>query len=53
MTTSPPAISAVGLRKAFGGRTVLDGIDLRVPAGTPATGSPTGPGGGSASTLPA
>ncbi len=34
MTTSPPAISAVGLRKAFGGRTVLDGIDLRVPAGT-------------------
>ncbi|MFE7563187.1 ATP-binding cassette domain-containing protein [Kitasatospora sp. NPDC057500] len=28
------AISAVGLTKAFGGRTVLDGIDLRVPEGT-------------------
>ncbi|MER7704255.1 ATP-binding cassette domain-containing protein [Kitasatospora sp. NPDC097605] len=28
------AISAVGLTKAYGGRTVLDGIDLRVPEGT-------------------
>jgi ABC-2 type transport system ATP-binding protein len=34
---TPPhdiAISATGLRKAYGGTTVLDGIDLRVPAGT-------------------
>ncbi|MFD7291770.1 ATP-binding cassette domain-containing protein [Streptomyces sp. NPDC059897] len=33
---SPPplAIEARGLRKAFGGRTVLDGIDLAVPAGS-------------------
>ncbi|MTE21904.1 ATP-binding cassette domain-containing protein [Streptomyces sp. TRM43335] len=30
----PPAISAVGLRKSYGGKTVLDGIDLRVPAGS-------------------
>ncbi|WP_380279353.1 ATP-binding cassette domain-containing protein [Kitasatospora purpeofusca] len=28
------AISAVGLTKAYDGRTVLDGIDLRVPEGT-------------------
>ncbi|MFF8773391.1 ATP-binding cassette domain-containing protein [Kitasatospora sp. NPDC015120] len=28
------AISAVGLSKAYGGRTVLDGIDLRIPEGT-------------------
>jgi ABC-2 type transport system ATP-binding protein len=28
------AISARGLRKSFGGRTVLDGIDLTVPQGT-------------------
>ena len=28
------AISARGLRKSFGGKTVLDGIDLSVPAGT-------------------
>ncbi|MEV0845907.1 ATP-binding cassette domain-containing protein [Streptomyces sp. NPDC049954] len=40
MTTSThtnddePAISATGLRKAYGEKTVLDGIDLRVPAGT-------------------
>ncbi|MFJ8743602.1 ATP-binding cassette domain-containing protein, partial [Embleya sp. NPDC127516] len=34
-TTSPsPAIAAEGLRKAYGGRTVLDGIDLAVPTGT-------------------
>ncbi|MFZ3572915.1 ATP-binding cassette domain-containing protein [Streptomyces sp. BH097] len=34
--TSPPplAIEARGLRKAFGGKTVLDGIDLAVPAGS-------------------
>ncbi|MEV6104621.1 ATP-binding cassette domain-containing protein [Streptomyces sp. NPDC051940] len=34
MTTAPPAISALGLRKSYGGKTVLDGIDLRVPQGT-------------------
>jgi ABC-2 type transport system ATP-binding protein len=36
MTTAPTgdAISAVGLRKSFGEHVVLDGIDLRVPAGT-------------------
>src|SRR5262249_21771546 len=32
MTTSAIAVS--GLRKAFGDKTVLDGIDLDVPAGT-------------------
>ncbi|MGD6749289.1 ATP-binding cassette domain-containing protein [Streptomyces sp. BH105] len=34
--TSPPplAIEARGLRKAFGGKAVLDGIDLAVPAGS-------------------
>ncbi|MFF5103266.1 ATP-binding cassette domain-containing protein [Streptomyces sp. NPDC000134] len=31
---SPAAVVATGLRKAYGGRTVLDGIDLHVPAGT-------------------
>ncbi|MFM9587964.1 ATP-binding cassette domain-containing protein [Streptomyces scabiei] len=31
---SPDAISAIGLRKSFGDRTVLDGIDLAVPEGT-------------------
>ncbi|MFC8453339.1 ATP-binding cassette domain-containing protein, partial [Kitasatospora sp. NPDC057223] len=31
---SPAAISAVGLRKSYGGKVVLDGIDLAVPAGT-------------------
>ncbi|WEH13412.1 ATP-binding cassette domain-containing protein [Streptomyces sp. VNUA24] len=31
---SPDAISAIGLRKSFGDRTVLDGIDLTVPEGT-------------------
>nr|WP_245880708.1 ATP-binding cassette domain-containing protein [Streptomyces zhaozhouensis] len=30
----PPAVSAVGLRKSYGGRAVLDGVDLRIPAGT-------------------
>ncbi|MFJ9123231.1 ATP-binding cassette domain-containing protein [Streptomyces sp. NPDC102340] len=34
-TTSPPlAIAAKGLRKAYGDRAVLDGIDLAVPAGS-------------------
>jgi ABC-2 type transport system ATP-binding protein len=28
------AISATGLRKSFGGKAVLDGIDLEVPEGT-------------------
>ncbi|MEU6811826.1 ATP-binding cassette domain-containing protein [Streptomyces sp. NPDC046831] len=31
---SPAAVSAVGLRKSYGDRTVLDGIDLRIPAGS-------------------
>ncbi|WKX13911.1 ATP-binding cassette domain-containing protein [Streptomyces sp. NL15-2K] len=31
---SPAAVSAVGLRKSYGGKTVLDGIDLRIPAGS-------------------
>ncbi|MFD7132013.1 ATP-binding cassette domain-containing protein [Streptomyces sp. NPDC059894] len=31
---SPAAVSAVGLRKSFGDKTVLDGIDLRIPAGS-------------------
>ncbi|WP_435595307.1 ATP-binding cassette domain-containing protein [Streptomyces albogriseolus] len=31
---SPPAISAVGLRKAYGDKTVLDGIDLHIPEGS-------------------
>jgi ABC-2 type transport system ATP-binding protein len=30
----PAAVSAIGLRKSYGDRTVLDGIDLRVPAGS-------------------
>ncbi|MGW4630125.1 ATP-binding cassette domain-containing protein, partial [Streptomyces rubiginosohelvolus] len=29
-----PAIAANGLRKSYGDKTVLDGIDLTVPAGT-------------------
>ncbi|MGH3456561.1 MAG: ATP-binding cassette domain-containing protein, partial [Nocardioidaceae bacterium] len=33
-TSSPPAIAATGLRKAFGDNVVLDGIDLTVPKGT-------------------
>ncbi|MFE0176926.1 ATP-binding cassette domain-containing protein [Streptomyces sp. NPDC059002] len=32
--TSQTAISAIGLRKAYGDKTVLDGIDIRIPAGT-------------------
>ena len=31
---STPAIEVSGLRKAFGDKVVLDGIDLDVPAGT-------------------
>ncbi|MFI6204948.1 ATP-binding cassette domain-containing protein [Streptomyces sp. NPDC051041] len=31
---SPAAVSAVGLRKSYGDRTVLDGIDLHIPAGS-------------------
>ncbi|MEW9336255.1 ATP-binding cassette domain-containing protein [Streptomyces tanashiensis] len=31
---SPAAVSAVGLRKSYGDKTVLDGIDLNIPAGT-------------------
>ncbi|THA78965.1 ATP-binding cassette domain-containing protein, partial [Streptomyces sp. A0642] len=37
MTTTTPhslAITAKGLRKAYGDKTVLDGIDLAVPTGT-------------------
>jgi ABC-2 type transport system ATP-binding protein len=30
----PPAITAVGLRKSYGDKVVLDGIDLNVPEGT-------------------
>ncbi|MFB6549817.1 ATP-binding cassette domain-containing protein [Streptomyces sp. NPDC056405] len=33
-TSHLPAIAAKGLRKAYGDKTVLDGIDLTVPAGT-------------------
>ncbi|WP_243766077.1 ATP-binding cassette domain-containing protein [Streptomyces sp. GC420] len=31
---SPTAVSAVGLRKSFGDKLVLDGIDLRIPVGS-------------------
>ncbi|WP_143661008.1 ATP-binding cassette domain-containing protein, partial [Streptomyces sp. st140] len=31
---SPAALSAVRLRKSYGDKAVLDGIDLTVPAGT-------------------
>ncbi|MEU3843451.1 ATP-binding cassette domain-containing protein [Streptomyces sp. NPDC028635] len=36
MTTTEhePAIAAGGLRKAYGDKTVLDGVDIEVPAGT-------------------
>ncbi|OQD51822.1 ABC transporter, partial [Streptomyces phaeoluteigriseus] len=33
-TPPPAAISAIGLRKSYGDKVVLDGIDLRIPAGT-------------------
>ncbi|MFF2021386.1 ATP-binding cassette domain-containing protein, partial [Streptomyces sp. NPDC058171] len=32
--TPPVAVSAVGLRKSYGDKVVLDGIDLHIPAGT-------------------
>ncbi|MFH9733748.1 ATP-binding cassette domain-containing protein [Streptomyces sp. NPDC017260] len=32
--TPPTAVSALGLRKSYGDKTVLDGIDLRIPAGS-------------------
>ncbi|MFI0267012.1 ATP-binding cassette domain-containing protein [Streptomyces luteogriseus] len=32
--SSPPAVSAVGLRKSYGDKTVLDGIDLHIPTGS-------------------
>ncbi|MFD3924442.1 ATP-binding cassette domain-containing protein, partial [Streptomyces sp. NPDC058595] len=31
---SPTAVSAVGLRKSYDDKVVLDGIDLRIPAGS-------------------
>jgi ABC-2 type transport system ATP-binding protein len=34
ITSSHSAITATGLRKSFGDRLVLDGIDLAVPQGT-------------------
>ncbi|MFI7296731.1 ATP-binding cassette domain-containing protein [Streptomyces sp. NPDC050121] len=33
-THNEPAIAATGLRKAYGDKTVLDGMDVQVPAGT-------------------
>ncbi|MEW2179705.1 ATP-binding cassette domain-containing protein, partial [Streptomyces sp. NPDC005406] len=30
----PLAVSAIGLRKSYGDKVVLDGIDLRIPTGT-------------------
>ncbi|MDF6023014.1 ATP-binding cassette domain-containing protein [Streptomyces sp. JH34] len=33
-TSNTAAVSAIGLRKSYGDKTVLDGIDLRVPAGS-------------------
>jgi ABC-2 type transport system ATP-binding protein len=34
MSTKPPAITATGLRKSYGDKVVLDGIDLDVPQGS-------------------
>ncbi|WP_189850567.1 ATP-binding cassette domain-containing protein, partial [Streptomyces omiyaensis] len=31
---APPAITANGLRKSYGDKVVLDGVDLHIPAGT-------------------
>ncbi|MFG1666155.1 ATP-binding cassette domain-containing protein [Streptomyces sp. Y7] len=31
---TPAAVSTIGLRKSYGDKTVLDGIDLRIPAGS-------------------
>ncbi|MGW1674195.1 ATP-binding cassette domain-containing protein, partial [Streptomyces sp. NPDC002324] len=33
-TVPSAAVSALGLRKSYGDKTVLDGIDLRIPAGS-------------------
>ncbi|MER8041195.1 ATP-binding cassette domain-containing protein, partial [Streptomyces hydrogenans] len=33
-TPAPAAITATGLRKAYGDKVVLDGVDLTVPEGT-------------------
>src|SRR5262252_4708981 len=46
---SPPAITAAGLRKSFGDKVVLDGIDLEVSAGT--TFSLLGPNGAGKTTI--
>jgi ABC-2 type transport system ATP-binding protein len=46
---SPPAIVATGLRKSFGDKIVLDGIDLEVAAGT--TFSLLGPNGAGKTTI--
>src|SRR5260370_6337840 len=32
--THPPAVAVTGLRKSYGDKTVLDGIDLTIPEGT-------------------
>jgi len=48
-TTMTSAITAAGLRKSFGGKTVLDGIDLEVGAGT--TFSLLGPNGAGKTTI--
>ncbi|MGW2693974.1 ATP-binding cassette domain-containing protein [Streptomyces sp. NPDC001296] len=32
--SQPAAVSTIGLRKSYGDKTVLDGIDLRIPAGS-------------------
>jgi ABC-2 type transport system ATP-binding protein len=34
LPTTPPAISVRGLRKAYGSKVVLDGLDLDIPAGS-------------------
>ncbi|MER5213863.1 ATP-binding cassette domain-containing protein [Streptomyces sp. NPDC002838] len=34
LTATAPAISAIGLRKTYGDKVVLDGVDLRIPEGT-------------------
>ncbi|MFF0487193.1 ATP-binding cassette domain-containing protein, partial [Streptomyces sp. NPDC004435] len=31
---APAAITATGLRKSYGDKTVLDGVDLHIPAGS-------------------
>ncbi|MEV0533622.1 ATP-binding cassette domain-containing protein [Kitasatospora sp. NPDC050463] len=31
---APAAVSAIGLRKSYGDKAVLDGVDLRIPAGS-------------------